>query len=76
MKIDYKTEGQVYKQDNMQIIHADCMEIMKQTPDNYYDLAVCDVPYGIDAANTLTGPSRKSGKGASYKTETRQLELF
>ena len=45
--MDYKTEGQVYKQDNMQIINDDCMNIMKQTPDNYYDLAICDPPYGI-----------------------------
>jgi len=26
----------------------DCMEGMKNTPDNYYDLAVVDPPYGIN----------------------------
>ena len=36
-----------YKQDNMIIHNADCMEIMKQYPDNYFDLAVVDPPYGI-----------------------------
>ena len=45
--MDYKTDGQVYKQDNMQIINDDCMNILKQTPDNYYDLCICDPPYGI-----------------------------
>ena len=26
--------------------NMDCMEGMKQFPDNYFDLAVCDPPYG------------------------------
>ena len=26
--------------------HGDCMEYMKEFPDNYFDLAVCDPPYG------------------------------
>jgi len=30
-----------------EVILGDCMEGMAQTPDGYYDLAVCDVPYGI-----------------------------
>ena len=63
-----------YKQDNMTIHNADCMQIMKRYPDNYFDLAVVDPPYGIDAANTLTGPSRKSGNGASYKTEYKKKD--
>ena len=36
-----------YKQDNLIIYNADCMEIMKNYPDNYFDLAVVDPPYGI-----------------------------
>lgn len=27
-------------------INADCLEAMRQYPDNYFDLAVCDPPYG------------------------------
>jgi len=30
-----------------EIIHADCMDIMKDIPDNYIDLAIVDPPYGI-----------------------------
>lgn len=29
----------------------DCMEGMKKTKDKHYDLAICDIPYGIDVAN-------------------------
>lgn len=29
------------------IIHADCMDIMKNIPDKYFELAVVDPPYGI-----------------------------
>lgn len=27
-------------------INADCMEVMRQYPDKYFDLAVVDPPYG------------------------------
>ena len=35
---------------NLEIHNADCMEIMKDYPDDYFDLAVVDPPYGIGAA--------------------------
>jgi len=31
------------------IYNMDCMEGMKQIPDKYFQLAICDPPYGIDA---------------------------
>lgn len=33
--------------DNLLFFNADCMEIMAQYPDNYFDLAIVDPPYGI-----------------------------
>lgn len=36
-----------YEQDNMKLFNADCMEVMKQYEDSYFDLAVVDPPYGI-----------------------------
>lgn len=27
-------------------INADCMDYLPQFPDNYFDLAICDPPYG------------------------------
>ena len=35
--------------DKISIYNCDCMELLKQTPDNYYDLAIVDPPYGIKA---------------------------
>ena len=33
--------------DKINITNEDCMELLKRTPDNYYDLAICDPPYGL-----------------------------
>ena len=40
----------------------DCIQGMKRYPDKYFDLAVCDPPYGIgmDNSNKRTKPSRKT----------------
>ena len=47
---------------------GDCMEFMKELPDNYVDLACLDIPYGIDAANMSLG----SGGGVYRKKEAYQ----
>lgn len=39
-----------YRLPFLSLFHADCMEIMKQYPDKYFDLAIVDPPYGIGAA--------------------------
>ena len=31
-----------------QIIHADCMDIMKDIPDKWFELAIVDPPYGLE----------------------------
>jgi len=56
-----------YKQDNLTIYNADCMEIMSRYEDNYFDLAVVDPPYGIgaDKAQNKAGESREKAKGLS-----------
>lgn len=40
--------------------NLDCMELMKEYPDKYFDLAIVDPPYGIgmDNSNKRTKPSR------------------
>ena len=40
--------SECYRLPFLSLFHADCMEIMKQYPDKYFDLAIVDPPYGID----------------------------
>lgn len=30
----------------MQLLHGDCLELMKQIPDKSIDMVLCDPPYG------------------------------
>ena len=39
--------------DSLDLRNMDCMELMKEYPDNYFDLAVVDPPYGIDAGKGI-----------------------
>ena len=48
------------------VILGDCVELMKAYPDNHFDLAVVDVPYGLDEANGKNNSRNKGfGKGSS-----------
>lgn len=47
------------------LIHGDCLEAMKDYPDNYWDLAICDPPYGIDINNQKQG----EGGGVARKIQ-------
>ena len=33
--------------DRFSFYNGDCMELLKQTPDEYYDLCIVDPPYGL-----------------------------
>lgn len=43
--------------DKLTLTNEDCMELMKRTPDKYFDLAIVDPPYGIgyDGAKKTSG---------------------
>lgn len=43
------------------ILNVDCIEYMRTLPDKYFDLAVCDPPYGIGASVGF-GRSQKESK--------------
>jgi site-specific DNA-methyltransferase (adenine-specific) len=46
--------------DKITITNEDNMELMKRYPDNYFDLAIVDPPYGIERfKNVTTTPSSK-----------------
>ena len=38
--------------------NMDCMQGMKEFPDNYFDLAIVDPPYGINAGKMNMGSGR------------------
>ena len=48
--------------------HADCMDIMAQYPDKYFDLAVVDPPYGINFDGT-TSVKGKAGKASTFSNK-------
>ena len=49
---------------NITLYNADCMDILKQTPDKYYSLCIVDPPYGINI-NVSMG-RRKGDKKSNY----------
>jgi len=56
--------------DKIEITNEDNMELMSRYPDNYFDLAIVDPPYGIGQDKIQEGLSNKKGftKGAgTYK---------
>ena len=57
--------------DKITITNEDCMELLKRTPDKFYDLAICDPPYGIDLANMNMGigntPKASKAKNRKWK---------
>ena len=46
----------------------DCMDLMKEFPDKYFELAIVDPPYGININNNMG--RRKGDKPSSYKKVT------
>ena len=42
--------------------NMDCMEGMKKFPDNYFDLAIVDPPYGINIGSVVGGGGPFGGK--------------
>ena len=71
--------------DKISIYNCDCMELLKQTPDNYYSLALVDPPYGINMGGGKIGNSKKDYKqfagsdscipNAEYFTELRRVSV-
>lgn len=63
------------------VTNEDCMDLMARYPDKYFDLAIVDPPYGIDAGKMTMGSGKhkfKKGKDwdAGIPTEKYFLELF
>jgi site-specific DNA-methyltransferase (adenine-specific) len=46
--------------DKIEITNEDNMELMARYPDNYFDLAIVDPPYGIDWMQQIQNPNTKA----------------
>jgi site-specific DNA-methyltransferase (adenine-specific) len=56
------------------IHNIDCMDLLKATPDKFYDLAIVDPPYGIgDFVNSL---GKKHHKKIDWNNEIPTIEYF
>lgn len=63
--------------DKTQAFLMDCMEGMKQYPDKYFDLAIVDPPYGINAANMQLGNGKKQwSKGKDWDVAPPPQDYF
>ena len=54
------------KTKQLDIRHADCMDLMREFPDNHFDLAVVDPPYGINV-NVSMGRRKGDNKSNYHK---------
>lgn len=60
--------------DKITITNECNLSLMKRYPDNYFDLAIVDPPYGIGASSAFAGEKRKSGKGQALKSNFTKKE--
>jgi site-specific DNA-methyltransferase (adenine-specific) len=62
----------------MTITNEDNMELMARYPDNYFDLAIVDPPYGIGASEMTmgSGKNKKYKKGKNWDNETPNKDYF
>ena len=61
-----------FEKNNVRLLHGDCMDLMRETPDNFYQLAIVDPPYFSEyAKQNYTGADvTKMG----IKRQTKKIE--
>ena len=65
----------VEKLENIKLYNADCMDVMKDIPDKYFELAIVDPPYGINIETSGTY-FKKLGKAKGWDNEIPTPEYF
>ena len=58
----------------IELHNMDCMELMQRYPDNYFDLAIVDPPYGIGNFVQISG--NKRGKKVTWNNDIPPEEYF
>ena len=76
--MEYKDLGGGSINDSISIYNCDCMDLLKQTPDNYYSIAIVDPPYGIDVSKMNMGSRKtvKPDKTKNWDNTTPDREYF
>ena len=64
------------KTSTLDIRHMDCMEMMREFPDNHFDLAVVDPPYGINRDGGETGKNWKVYEKKGWDTKSPSADYF
>lgn len=61
-----------------EVHNMDCMEFMKILPDGFFDLAICDPPYGISVTKMSLGNGAKSiyRGGTNWDDNSASEEFF
>jgi len=62
--------------DKIEITNEDNMELMARYPDNYFDLAIVDPPYGLNMGGNLNVNSKVTYNNKKWDTETPSQEYF
>jgi len=64
--------------DKIEIRNEDCMDLLKRSKDNEYDLAICDPPYGIgmDGNNNWSGSKHKVKDWDNYAPSKEYFNEF
>jgi site-specific DNA-methyltransferase (adenine-specific) len=68
-----------FQTDLLDLRLGDCMDLMRDTPDGFYDLAIVDPPYGIgeDGGKFRTrGSKRTNGEAKGWDREPPPMEYF
>ena len=59
--------------DKITITNEDCMDLLRRTPDNFYDISICDPPYGIGISNN---PVRQKHNKKTWDDSMPNEEYF
>lgn len=57
------------------VFNQDCVEGMKMFPDNYFDLAIIDPPYGINAPKMQMGSNPNRNEPGQYPGKSTAVKL-
>ena len=50
-----------------EVYNTDCIEYMHTLPDNHFDIAVCDPPFGSANDDALIGGAKRFHKGGVFE---------